>query len=246
MLQRRKTHRFNRAAAMVALVACALPSQTQSARAVPREIVLLRHGEKQDAFALCRIGVQRSLALASAYLGKGATPSLFAAGETPAAFFTITLHTLELASPSAASWGAPLIDYSIVPLKGVPNVNEDQELDERTREAASDVMTNPLWDGKTVVMIWEHKHIANAKLEKKAADAVTLRGLLHLDELGKDVPKTWSGTNYDYFWIVRYKNGSSKPESFKAVKQLFTAPYDSLPHNDWEQPEDLPADSRCE
>jgi hypothetical protein len=26
-------------------------------------------------------------------------------------------------------------------------------------------MTNPLWQGKTVVVVWEHKHIANAKVE---------------------------------------------------------------------------------
>ena len=27
------------------------------------------------------------------------------------------------------------------------------------------MLTNPAWDGKIVVMVWEHKHIANKKLE---------------------------------------------------------------------------------
>jgi len=45
-------------------------------------------------------------------------------------------------------------------------------------------MTNPALAGKTVVMVWEHKHIANAKLEAKfEGEAVTLRKLLKLDIL---------------------------------------------------------------
>ena len=40
-------------------------------------------------------------------------------------------------------------------------------------------------------MVWEHKHIANEKLEAKfEGEAVTLRKLLKLDIL-PGVPKTW-------------------------------------------------------
>ena len=53
-------------------------------------------------------------------------------------------------------------------------------------------------------MVWEHKHIANEKLEAKfEGEAVTLRKLLKLDIL-PGVPKTWPGDNYDYFWIVDF------------------------------------------
>ena len=96
-----------RISAFVAIALLATFSHPQLAAAVPREIVLLRHGEKQNAFALCPTGVQRSLALKASYLGKGASPSLFETGEAPAAFFVITLHTLELATPAAASWAFP-------------------------------------------------------------------------------------------------------------------------------------------
>ena len=172
-----------------ALMACPPP-----AAAVPARIIILRHGEKQDAFALCGTGLQRALALRSAYLGKGASPSLFATGEMPAAFLTITLHSLELVSPAAASWDIPS-DCSVVPLKGVAGWNEDEELDARTREAAADILNNPVWNGKTIVVSWEHKHIASEKIEKAASGPATLRTLLRLDVLGKKVPKTWSGTN---------------------------------------------------
>jgi hypothetical protein len=40
-------------------------------------------------------------------------------------------------------------------------------LNRRTQEAAAALLGNPVWQGKTVVMVWEHDHIADAKLEKK-------------------------------------------------------------------------------
>lgn len=232
-------------AAASALFIGATLAPAQPALAVPREIVILRHGEKHDPYALCSIGIQRSLALKVNYLGKGATASLFTPGNEPAAFFAITLHSLEVIAPAAASWGLPVIDYSVVPLKHVEGVDEEQELDQRTREAANEIMTSPQWDGKVVVVAWEHKHIANAKLAKAGAEPVTFRELLRLDKL-EGVPKTWSGSNYDYFWIVTYARGSAKPTGFKAVKQTFGGPFASLPQNDWEQPNNLSPSSGCE
>jgi hypothetical protein len=215
------------------------------AGAVPREIVILRHGEKQDPYALCSAGIQRSLALRANYLGKGAANSLFSPGGGPAAFFSITLHSLEVIAPAAASWGLPVIDYSVVPLKHIAGVDEEQELDERTRQAANDILTSPQWDGKVVVVAWEHKHIASAKLTKHASEQVTLRELLHLDRLAA-VPKTWSGSNYDYFWIVNYRAGSAEPVAFRTVKQTYSGEFAALPQNDWEQPAAVTAAGGCE
>lgn len=214
------------------------------AKAVPRRIIILRHGEKANSYALCGVGVDRSLALARYYLGKGSAKSLFAPGESPAAFFVITLHTLELASAASRTWGAPLIDYSVVPLPGSV-ADATQALNERTREAATNVLTDPRWNGKTVVMIWEHKHIANKKLEAQWKQSVTLRALLHLDAFGKLVPRTWSGENYDYFWIADYAGGTTTPTAFHVVKQVFPAPYQDVPANDWKMPEMLPSSSGC-
>lgn len=45
-------------------------------------------------------------------------------------------------------------------------------------------MQNPQWNGKTVVMVWEHKHIANKKLFEDDSDHfVELRQLLKFDKL---------------------------------------------------------------
>jgi hypothetical protein len=213
------------------------------ALALPKAVIILRHGEKENDFALCRIGADRSLALAAQYLGQGAKQSLFAAGDRPAAIFAITLHTLELASPAAATWEMPVTTFTAVPL---PGVDLTPQLNLRTQQAAGAVMNDPRYDGRTVVMVWEHHHIADKALALKFPDQkVTLRQLFNLDKL-PDVPDTWSGRNYDYFWIVEFGNrGSHVPTSFRAVKQEFVAPFDKVPSNDWGIRAKLPLGNKC-
>jgi len=70
-----------------------------AAVATPSRIIILRHGEKEDAWKLCGVGQ----ALAANYLDRNAAKSLFADGEGPATFLAITLHALELAAPAAGT-----------------------------------------------------------------------------------------------------------------------------------------------
>ena len=53
--------------AALAAVVCAVPAQ-----AVPRRLILLRHGEKANDYALCSLGQERSIAVRDTYLGRGA------------------------------------------------------------------------------------------------------------------------------------------------------------------------------
>ena len=214
--------------------------------AVPKRIIILRHGEKQDGYRLCAVGQQRSLALLENYLGKGAAKSLFPVGTRPAGIFAVTLHCLELASPAAQSWDLPLQLYSVVPGDNQTNEEETLQLNKRTQEAARAVLTDPRWDGKIVVMVWEHDHIAKADLETQFPhEKVTLRQLLNLDIL-PNVPENWDGGNYDYFWIVDYGiPGLAIPTKFTSKKQEFRAPYDTVPSNAWGTSENLPEDSGC-
>ncbi len=228
-----------------------LAAAAMQARATPSQIIVLRHGEKQDAYRLCEVGVQRSLALAAQYLGKGAKQSLFAKGRAPDGFIAITLHTLELISPAAQSWGKPVILYSSLPMHGQSDKQTEAILNRRTQEAAREVMTGAAWAGKTVVMVWEHHHIADRHLEKQfPKEKVTLRQLLNLDGIKAvpetSVPETWHGSNFDYFWIVDYARGSNRPTRFEAKKQVFAAPFDKVPSNDWGTPPSYPAHSKCE
>jgi hypothetical protein len=217
----------------------------ETAAAAPSRIIILRHGEKADAWKLCEIGEQRAKALALTYLGKNATKSLFAAGEEPAFFFAITLHTLELASPSVASWNKPLILYSVVPESGQSKDDFTKALNQRTQEAARGLLDNPALKGKTVVVVWEHKHIANAKLDEKfEREGVTLRQLLNLDIL-PGVPNTWPDDTYDYFWIVDFPENSNVPNKFTMMKQEFGTSFPNVLANDWDTPDGLDASSGC-
>lgn len=213
------------------------------ALAAPAKIIVLRHGEKHNPWELCSTGQARAVALVSTYLGKGAANSLFAGGEGLAAVFAITPHTLELVAPAAATWALPVTMFPVLPAKHQSKAAEDAELNLQTRTAAASVLDDPRWTGKTVVMSWEHRHIANADLEQRfAPEQVTLRQLLGLAGLPA-VPATWPGANYDYFWIVEYAAGSSKPASFRMQKQVFPTAA-GVPANDWGTPQELPAD--CE
>jgi hypothetical protein len=219
----------------------------QSAVAAPARIIILRHGEKADAWKLCETGEQRADALALNYLGKGAAKSLFTEGNDPAFFFAITLHTLELASPAVASWSKPIILYSVVPQTGQAKEEFTKQLNRRTQEAARNLLTNPALQGKTVVLVWEHKHIANEKLEAKFEsdrEGVTLRQLLKLDIL-PGVPKTWPDETYDYFWIVDFPENSNVPSKFTMVKQEFGTSFPKVPANDWDTPDGLDPSSGC-
>ena len=218
------------------------------AYAAPNRIILLRHGEKENAYALCNVGQQRSEALSSQFLGKGASQSLFSSSP-PAAFFATTLHTLELIAPSANSWNLPIITYPALPLTGRNNAQTTELINSQTALAAANVMQDPTWNGKTVVMVWEHKHIANKKLTKEFPDLmVDLRQLLKLDKLpeqtAKKIPKTWSGANYNFFWIVDYDE-KGNPVGFDVVRQNFTGQYVNVPNNDWGVAESLPSNTKC-
>jgi hypothetical protein len=79
--------------------------------------------------------------------------------------------------------------------------------------------------------------------EKYPDERVTLRQLLNLDHYARhhpneEIPETWSGENYDFFWIVDYADPRSpNPTKVTIVKQTFPAPYDAVPANDWKTPE---------
>jgi len=198
----------------------------EAARAHPARIILLRHGEKKDSAKLCGVGNLRAQALAAQYLGKGAPGSdaIFGRGKTPDAFFAVTEHTRETAAPSAATWDKPPVVFSVPP----KDPTEDSDLATQTRQAAA-ALNSAEYDGKIVVIVWEHKHIANKDLNDSD---VTFWGLLNLGKISNvDVPHTWEGANYDYFWIIDYANPQP---TFTMIPQVYAAAaYAKVPNNAW-------------
>ncbi len=239
--------RPDRARAMLIrlMLALFLAAIAQTAVAAPARIIILRHGEKANAWKLCEVGEQRANALDLTYLGRNANKSLFVKGEEPASFSAITLHTAELTSPSASSWNKPIILFSVLPETGQSKEDFTKALNSRTQEAARALLTNPALNGKTVVVVWEHKHIANAALETAfKSESVTLRQLLRLDTL-PGVPKTWPDDTYDYFWIVDFAANSNVPSKFTMMKQEFGTSFPKVPSNGWGTPDGLGPSSGC-
>ncbi|WP_421699961.1 histidine phosphatase family protein [Ancylobacter sp.] len=222
---------------------------TALAEAAPRRIVIVRHGEKHTALTLCGLGKERAQALAAQYLSPTSPMSLIR-NDPPAAILAMTLHTVETARPIARAWDMPL---TAPPIGYVPIRNNryfNSKLNVVNRDVARDLLTNPRWHGKTVVMVWEHFHIASAALETEfAGEQVTLRQLLHLDQVKGvkgGVPKTWPDSNYNFFWILTYdRPEDTVPSRFEVVRQYFAEPYANLPSNDWGAPEPRPANSGC-
>lgn len=215
-----------------------------AAEAHPSQIIILRHPEKIDQFKLCPLGKERAEALAHQFLGRGATQSIFPPGVKPAAVIAITLHSLELAAPVAATWDLPVTTYSVLPTTN--KVTAEKELNAATRKAAHTVMTDPAYAGKPTIMVWEHNHIARRRLEASfAGQKVTLRELFNLDKL-PDPPRDWTSQTYDYLWVIDFANPNSDvPTGFRMVKETFTPPYDNLPMNDWGTPEPVGDDIGC-
>lgn len=230
------------------IVFCLLAFALTSLYAAPAHVIILRHAEKLDKYALCNIGQERSLAIRDQYLGKEADKGIFVDGP-PVAILGTTLHTLETATPTANSWRLPITTYPVVPLS---NLSKDAFMDKlsmQTRRAGEAVMSNPDWQGKTVILFWEHRHINNPKLaDQTPQEVVDLVESLHLDQLPtvykELLPKKWYGTNYNMIWIVDYDD-AGKPVSLRPIRQRYTGQYANLPDNDWGVPENLPANSLC-
>ncbi len=204
----------------------AAPAGAQGAKATqahPARIILLRHGEKKNSAELCSVGKLRAEALAAQYLGKGApgNDAIFGKGGKPDAFFAVTAHTQKTAQPSAQSWGQDPTIFPVAP----KDPNEEADLDVQTQKAAA-ALTTAKFAGKIVVVVWEHKHIATEGLPN------TFWTLLGLGAIpNANVPESWAGTNYDYFWIIDY---TGPQPTFTVVQQDYTdAAYAHVPHNAW-------------
>ena len=159
--------------AMVAVLgAVSVGVSTAAAIAEPARIILLRHAEKKNSRDLCDVGKLRAQALSDQYLGKGApgNETIYGKGGRPDAFFAITAHTRETATPSAESWGMEPILFPVPP----KDPDEESDLDTQTRKAAT-ALASASYDGKIVVVVWEHKRIANKELNQ---DGKTLWALL--------------------------------------------------------------------
>src|SRR6185312_4259054 len=157
------------------------------------KLVILRHAEKpkgaKSSLELSATGKARAQFLERTYLGRGAQKPLFGKNG-PDAFFAITPHTIQTASPSAESWNLPVTAFCTA----APAAEKEAALDMRTQDAAK-AIAHALARGRDIVVVWEHHRIADARL---GDPQTTLWKLLNLGRIG--VPGTWPDDDYDTMW----------------------------------------------
>jgi hypothetical protein len=152
-------------------------SFTAPLQGLPREIVLMRHGDKDPSedwnHNLDAAGLKRSLALPQVLLGRYGKPDAIFAPQ-PKAPNGGNIRSIQLITPTAVE--------AQVNIDTAWGVGDEAQL-------AQQLSTDPALDGKLVFVVWEHKAIP--ELAKA---------------LGIDAPK-WKSADFDSLWILTNSNG---------------------------------------
>ena len=145
--------------------------------AAPAEVLLIRHAEKPDSGPdLNARGYQRAQALVQFF---ETSPEVTRFG-TPVAIYGAapkkkggSVRSIETVAPTAKALGLEVdTDYT----------KKDVE------DAADEVMKTKAYDGKTVLMAWEHKKIPD------------LAAAFGVD----DAPDTWASDVFDRVWVIDF------------------------------------------
>jgi hypothetical protein len=152
---------------------------TALSNGAPAEVLIIRHGEKPlEGHDLSPQGYARAAALPQLFLQD---TRLLQFGK-PVAIYAMTApadrsnRTIETVTPLAAALGLNLNTNFVRP-----------EIDDLTHE----ILNNPDYEGKTVLICWEHKMIAGI------AQALGVT----------PTPDSWSGSVFDRVWKIDFENG---------------------------------------
>jgi hypothetical protein len=168
------------AASAMALPACAAPAQ----------VIIIRHGEKPST-------------------GNELSPQGFQRADALVGFFE---H-----NPAVTQYGAPVAIYAmdpkdadgslrpietVTPLANALGLTIDHDyVKDQLPALVSDIMANPAYDGKMVLICWEHKVIPT----------------LVQDFGWSAAPDAWSGSVFDQAWVLDFDGG--KVSSFQIVPE---------------------------
>ena len=173
--------------ALLALLCAALAA---SAVAAPAEVILIRHGEKpEDGPTLNARGYERARALPQLFetdarvLAFGRAVALFSARPAKAGGSVRSIETLE---PTAKALGVAI---------------DTRFTKDDIAALVRAVLTNPAYDGKTVLVCWEHKKIPGIVRAFGWAGA----------------PAGWNDAVFDRLWILDFDG--AKPVRFRDLPQ---------------------------
>ena len=139
--------------------------------AFPAQVVLMRHAEKNDPEEVLSLkGRERAMALVPFFNGN---PKVLSYG-LPAAVYAAPLpRTIQTVKPLADNMKLAVID----------SFSKSQ-----IQSLVSDILENPDYEGKMVMICWSHP------------DLPKIASLLG----AKKLPKSWSEETYDRLWVLNF------------------------------------------
>jgi hypothetical protein len=158
-------------------LAAVLLAAGSAASAAPAQVIVIRHGEKPPSGAdLDDQGYQRAQALVAFFEHNPAVTQF----GTPAAIYAMnpkdtggSMRPIETVTPTAQALGLT-IDHDYT-RKQIPQL-------------VKDILGNPAYDGKTVLICWEHTVIPSI-----------------VDAFGwTSAPQNWAGNSFDRAWILTF------------------------------------------
>ena len=159
------------------LLSLILFATISSARAIPAQILIIRHAEKpSQGIGLSPRGWQRANALPKFLIGN---PDF----ETPNVLFAMAQKN-STGSIRAILTVTPLSTRLSLPLT-LGYTREEYPA------AAADILENPAFNGKVVLICWEHHVIPD------------FAGRLGV----KEAPTDWEDPVYDRIWVIDYAKG---------------------------------------
>ncbi|HEX4048351.1 MAG TPA: histidine phosphatase family protein [Elusimicrobiota bacterium] len=171
---------------MAALAASALP-----ARAAPAQVIIIRHGEKPDTGPdLDAQGYQRAAALVGFF---ESNPAVTRYGP-PVAIYAM--------DPKDEDGSMRPIE-TVTPLADALKLTIDHDyLKDQLPQLVSDIMADKDYDGKMVLVCWEHKVIPDL-----------------VRDFGWESPPKWPGGSvFDQAWILDF-DASGTVSSFQVVPE---------------------------
>lgn len=160
---------------------------------LPAQIIIIRHAEKpNEGNSLDLKGRERAAALVPFFLGN---KEVLKHG-TPVAIYA-TRRTTE--------------DDSARPIETVQGIADTLDLNlninyghDEYPQMAKEILSTPLYDGKMVLICWEHHVIPKIAEQLKA----------------KHVPEKWPDEVFDRLWILNYPPGEPAPTFLNLPQQL--------------------------
>jgi hypothetical protein len=192
------------------LFICCMTAVSINAFAFPNKIMIVRHGDKlmqtDPGPTLSPKGQSRAMALALYYLPKFGEPDfIFAADPVQAIGKNSSIRELQTIAPLANLMAAKHPDT------GFPIMHPYGSSD--YKKLANDFLHNKLYDGKNIIVCWNHTSIP------QLANALGVKTAL---------PK-WSSTDYDTVYVLTFNSDGLK--QFSELHNQYPVSFDGS----WQQ-----------